>query len=443
MSLLDIEYIFIFVFGLFIYKIRPHYFGMYIIACQAFVVPIFFNLFPISYTGDQTHETFYYGFLVPLSSLCIFLYMINFTSRIKKVKARIFFVSFVILVIFLSIQNILKGFNIGYIIANIKDIIYLFAPTLLFCFIKKVRIAKSFFVRFIILFVIIQAAFCILNVFEINLYSDSFERQSFSDNLICGTFARYNHMANYLTTLYLIFSLYYYEESNISTILFVLLSIVIGIIVLFSGARMSVILFLYTIGMCIALYRRKNFFLIFILPLMISLIALDLAKKYDIGVQNADKGTGIERNVSGLVGLFTEDNNDDNTLSLSDVLLLTKFNDPIWGNGLAFRKSQFYDITDNMTESTMKTDARLAYMLVEYGFLGCFCFILLFRGYFITIRKYYSCSNNKMWILIISYYVLFTFTETGIFDIVQLSILSIFAFSEDELDSTTLYSCSK
>lgn len=433
MPYIFILYLFVFSLGFLVYLRMPQMFFVYWLSVPAFIIPLFFFLFRPSYIGEQTFDTFYWGYLTPMSYLLIVI------SYLEYVKYREF--SFynllkplIVFAFFFVIQNILTGFSLSPLVCNFREILFLMMPTVILSMSPTLRPDRKVIIHFIFLFIIIQTFFCIINTLGFSLYSNFADDTSFADDLFSGTFLRYNHLTNYLTTMYLILSIEYFINNAIPKYVFIPISILLGAIILMSGARISVVLFFLILGLCLFFFRGRNIILITALATVFMFGVYLFSSKYDVGTENADSGSGLERNVTGLVDLFSSMDTDDNTLSLSAFLLLTNFHNPIFGNGYAFRNTLEYDISESMNEEVIKTDARLAYMLVEYGLIGFLCFIYFFYAIFKTNINQFKIKNRKMWIVIITYFVLFTFTETGLFDLMQLSMISIFCFSKESIE---------
>ena len=427
MSYSFIFYFFIIFCGMIIYIRCPQILFIYWFSVPAFVVPLFFYLFHPTYSGNDTFYTFYFGSSQPLLYLLIIIMFIEYL-KYKRLYIHLFYIPLLALTIFFIVQNIVSGFNVSPLISNIKFIIYMIIPTLLLYMSPRIRPKQNLFIRFLIAYIIIQTIFCLFNKAGIRLYSNFTDESTFSDEYFCGTFLRYNHLTNYLTTFFLILSIVYYVYSTISRKIYIGISVILGFIILMSGARMSVVLFFMTIGLCLFLFRRKNLVLLTIMFIIFLYGAMTLSSKFNIGNQNADQGTGLERNVTGLTELFTSKDIDESTLALSSVLFLTKFNNPILGNGFAFRETSEYDFSDTLNESTIKTDACLAYMIVEYGIVGILCFTFLFYTIFKKLIIQSQLFDKRVWTIVILYYILFSFTETGLFDIMQFSMISVFCF---------------
>ena len=435
MPYIFILYFFVFSIGFFVYLRKPQMLFIYWLSVPPFIVPLFFILFNPSYIGEQTFDTFYWGYLTPLSYLLIVVTFLEYlkdrdkVSNIKKIIKPLIIVS-----VFFVVQNLLTGFSFGPLISNIREILFLLLPTLALSISSTIRPDRKLLIRFIFYFIIIQTLFCFFNTLGLSVYSKFIEDATFADDYFSGTFLRYNHLTNYLTTMYLILTIEYFVNNAIPKYVFILFTLLLGIIILMSGARISVVLFFMIIGMSLLFYRGRNLILISVLAAVFLWGVSFFASKYDVGIQNADSSSGLERNVTGLVDLAGSQDTDDNTLALSAILLVTNFNNPLMGNGYAFRNTTEYDISDNMNEEVVKTDARMAYMLVEYGIIGFLCLVYLFCRIFKANMVQFNVENRRMWILIILYYIAFTFTETGIFDLMQFSMISILCFSRETMD---------
>lgn len=427
-------YLFVCSLGFFVYVIKPKWFFMYWLSVPAFVVPLFFILFNPKYVGEQTFDTFYWGYQTPLSYLLLVITILEF-FRHKGLRLKSLLIPFLVLVCFFVLQNLLNGFKPVPLISNIREAVFLMSPTLALLISPRLRPSRNELVRFVIIFIAIQIVFCLLNNIGIRIYTKFNYTNSFADDYFCGTFLRYNHLTNYLTTLYLLLSIAYFVNYSISKWIFVILSCIIGTAILLSGARISVVLFFMTLIMFLLFYHGKKLLLFSAFVFIVAYNASSFLSDYDVGTQNADQSTGFERNVTGLIDMFDSidmfDPNsvEDNTLSLSGYLFLTHFNNPLFGNGYAFWNGDEYEMSDSLNENVMQTDARMAYMIVEYGIIGSLCFAFLFYGIFKNNRILLGPKTRKLWFVIVFYYIAFTFTETGMFDLMQLSMISIYCAS--------------
>lgn len=424
-SLLYIVFIAI---GLIVYARKPKYLMFFWLSARAILFPLFLYIFRPHTSGNLGVYDLYYSLAAPL--VYVMAMIIALTSyKTKSLELGKIMIPLIVLICFLAVQNILVGFDYDALYKSIIEVLFLVIPTLALCSNESIRPQRSTLIKFIVVFVIVEVFFCILNTQGIRLYADIQDSNVWEDSLIAGTFPRYSHLTNYLTTFYLVMALSYFGLHIVSKRLFYILTAILAVVIIMSGAKMSVILFLFVLVSSLILFERKNVFLLAFMGIVLYISAVALIGKFNSS--NLDQSNGIERNVTGLVELFTTKSSEGNTLSLSDMVLITCYNDPILGNGMANRNWSSYDF-DSYPESTLKTDARLAYMFVEYGVIGCLFFLYFFYGIFRTNFIKSELKDRKIWIIVIFYFILFTFTETGIFDMFMLTILSSFAFSQKD-----------
>lgn len=424
--------LFLLLIGVALYFAKPKLFFLYWMGIQPYILPVFFFLFEDSLMPlDENYlPNLYFHYPNTLCSLMLLLFCVSYAknnNRIYSFKIVMRPLSF--LVLFLIIQNFVVGFRVGTLYANLINVLWNIAPFLLLLIDKRVRPSRDSFIHFVACFVYIQLFFCTLNLFGIRLYGEV--TGIFDDSLICGTFARYNHMTNYLSIFFFVFSYEYYVCRRISPKLYYLMAFLIGLLIVLSGSRMNFILFAFTAYFFFCILNGKK------TVITLSLIFLSLFGTYVINNdkfygQEADDGTGLERNVIGIIDLANSDDlSEGSTLSLSVYLLMDLFESPIIGNGKAYRGGDnFYGHPkDILNEVTYRTDARLAFMLVDYGVVGLFLFLLLFVSLYRYCFLYSKIKNKYFYGGAFLYFVLFSLTDNGFWDYLVFSILFVYAFS--------------
>ena len=101
------------------------------------------------------------------------------------------------------------------------------------------------------------------------------------------------------------------------------------------------------------------------------------------------------------------------------------YNSPLWGNGLSWKGEYAYgDIDGNY-----KADARLAFVLVEFGIIGLLLFLFYFVKIFNATKRIVPITMKKSLLLVFVYFSIFTFTESGFFDLHCIPYLFIYYFS--------------
>lgn len=418
--------------GLTIYFVKPKLFFIYWLSIQPVFIPFFYILFKSSFTPFQDKlYPVYTGFAELFSYLILILsfFSILKTKRVIR-KVGVIIIPVVLLLLFLIIQNITVGFHINALSLNVRKVLWSVAPFLLLISNEKVRPKRATFVNYIYFFVSLQLFFCCLNLFGFRIYDILIE--SYAASLVCGTFAGFNVMANHLAIFFFILTYEYLECKGIKRRQYYLMAYLIGLMIAMSGSRMCLLLFTFTIFYFIFNYKSKKYFLavLFISACFIGVYII--GNKSYIG-ERADDGTGFERNLIGIIDLANSDDlSEGSTLSMSAYLLLFEFNSPLFGNGEAFRSSYFYgdpDITEYKNENVYQVDARLAFMLVEYGILGLSLFFYLYGSIFKGCHLYSEEHRKSLYWGAGLYFLFFSFTDPGFWDLLMFSVLPIYVFS--------------
>lgn len=168
MPYIFILYLFVFSLGFLVYLRMPQMFFVYWLSVPAFIIPLFFFLFRPSYIGEQTFDTFYWGYLTPMSYLLIVI------SYLEYVKYREFSLynllkPLIVFAFFFVIQNILTGFSLSPLVCNFREILFLMMPTVILSMSPTLRPDRKVIIHFIFLFIIIQTFFCIINTLGFSL----------------------------------------------------------------------------------------------------------------------------------------------------------------------------------------------------------------------------------------------------------------------------------
>lgn len=419
---------FVFFLGLIIYFIKPRCLFIYWLGVTPLVTPIFFFLFPVD---NETFFDLYFTSYRPLGyMLCVILILEYIRHPHLILKDKMVIYGSISLLAFLIIQNVNIAFSISSCLNDIFDVSFMVCPLFLLARFQGVRPTSNALIAFVKFVVILQAVCCFLNFLGIRIYKSIYIYDSFELNAISGSFARYNHMANYLTTLFLFISVWYFVTKIISKKTYIELTIIIGILVLLSGAKASLLLYLLVFFSFLYLQSRSKVkrIIMFIAPCIISFLLLFYIKGINQG--EAEKVSGLERNIYGLAHVFqSSSKNDDSTLFLSTLLYERFFDNPILGNGYLN-----YDIDKYSTSignwysvDVFLSDARLLFTLVEYGILGTSLYIFFYFSVFRYIKESTHLKNVYVW-LIAGYYILLTVTEIGIFDIYIYAMIFIFLF---------------
>ena len=197
-----------------------------------------------------------------------------------------------------------------------------------------------------------------------------------------------------------------------------------------SGSRMTLVLFVFTALYLFYVYNSKKVIIVSFLTI-ISLFGMYIIGNDSFLGQQADDGTGLERNLIGIIDLANSDDlSQGSTLALSVYLLIDKFNSPMLGNGKSARPINYYGhYTDTINETVYKTDARLAFMFVEYGVVGLSLFFFLFASMFKSCYLYSEEHCKYFYWGASIYFLLFSLTDNGFWDYIIFSTLFIYVFS--------------
>lgn len=422
-----IFYIVIFTLGILVYIIKPKLIFYYYIGAQPLLMPIYYLIFPTS-GANRNFFDLYFSLINPLNYVLSIVFLIELLKS-KKINVFFLFPVFLLIVFFLF-QGLFTNGNLHSIFDNFTSIFYILLPFAVLLRTKKLRPNRKKLLIFFIIIILLQFVFSIYNLFGYKLYNLSDEIFSgFQENAISGTFARYNHMTNYITTLYLFITIDYLKYKYIKTKLYLIITFITAFLVMFSGAKLSVVLFflIFIMGRYI---KNGSVSSLIKLSLLASLFVFLLINTSGINQNDSAKVSGIERNIGGLAFSLKNSgtSNDDSTVSLSLLLLAKDFNNIFWGNGYYYLGEKGYD---NM-QYIYQADSRLAYTIVEYGIIGMICMIFFYISIFNSTVRFGILEYDKIFVLIIVYYIIFTATEGGLFDNILFSILGIYSLGVTE-----------
>ena len=369
----------------------------------------------------------------------------------KKIKIPSFvLITVIILILYLVIHDLNTGTeDLGMLRGNILEVVTPLFPFLLLNINRDVipQCKKLYLV--ILILIVLEFAFSILNLNGIYAYLTFYIPYhtvsetgalitGFDDSLVSGTFGRYNVLANFLTTVYLYYSILYFFDAEFSKRKYYLFSFLILYVIFLTGARISVLMFIYSYGICCFLTWRKHkkellYSLIVALFLMTSFFVLSEF------VLNNTESEGIKRNVEGFVHLFESANGEtDSTFDLSIYLIDNYFyRSPIIGNGLAWKGAFAYGNFGVCTLANFAADAHVAYLLVEFGVIGFLFYMVYYYSYLKTLKYKKPIVSKKKLNIIFLYYFLLTVTENGFFD--RMFFIYAFIFSFCFLETTNNY----
>lgn len=394
--------------GCLFYFLRPQWFFLYSFSIEPLIFPLFANLEGVL-DADLFQELQLCTDRIMLYLLTILISFEFFIKRKRVRGIRTITTTGGILIVYLVVQNILIHFDMSVLYGPVRYVIVLPLVVILMLLNKKtIPPYKDSFI-FLLIIVGLQAIWAVLElngIYPFLIFYTGFG-VTFSESLISGTFIRFNNMTNFLTTIYLCFSFDYFIKKNISSIVFYLFSFIILFLILVSGAKMSIALFVFIWTVNIIFNWNQNKLMgigsVLIIVLLFSVMDI-LSSMYP----------GIDRAMTGFSNIF-EGSEEQNTSSISAYLYDNYFfRSPLIGNGLSWKGEYAYDSIKSIV--LIKADARLMYTLVEYGILGMtFYFIYFYNLFWMPVR---NKSRYVRFFIFYSfaYFCIMTFTEGGFFD---------------------------
>lgn len=141
---------------------------------------------------------------------------------------------------------------------------------------------------------------------------------------------------------------------------------------------------------------------------------------------------GLNRTMEGFLSLVNSDKGSTNSTFDLSIYLLDQYFDTggVFGNGYAERGDFAYGTFGVVSLNNFVADARIAYLLVEYGLLGFSLYMITFYSFFsdMKTRKDFTNCRTKLFVCYCYYFVL-SLTEAGFFDRIFLPYMFIFAFT--------------
>ena len=339
---------------------------------------------------------------------------------VTVVAIRDIFLAYSFLIFFFIIHAFVTHFDGPTFLDNIRVATYTILPLILLILDDKIIPKINELILVIVILIILQLLWCLLELNGIYpylvFYTPGYE--GISENLMPGTFPRFNAMTNFLTTIFLFLSIDYYLRKKIPLWIYSFIAVVVFVSILMSGSRMSLFLYAFVFFSTILLYNRNKVQVLCVLTLFV------IVACFAVGSGFLSDNEGFERIVEGFTQFFNK--KGETTASLSSYLIDNYFyNSPLWGNGLSWKGEYAYgDIDGNY-----KADARLAFVLVEFGIIGLLLFLFYFVKIFNATKRIVPITMKKSLLLVFVYFSIFTFTESGFFDLHCIPYLFIYYFS--------------
>lgn len=354
----------------------------------------------------------------------------HFSRNIKPL-----FPSIIILCVYFIFHNIVTHFSPITIFRECLFVFYTILPLMVFLMNPKTwpSIKSVFIVVLLVSF--IQLVFIPLNLSGIYAYSGRYIEilnGTTESNMMSGTFTRSNMMADYLAVVYFFVAIDFFMRKSISLNKFCLISLIVIVPLLFAGSKLPIIVTLVNLFLCIFFFYREK--LLVVVPTVIAVIGIVwfLSSNSNDEIGTNEGANRIVREISGITNSKTRKSTlDESTFVITSQLLSRYFaTSPIVGHGNAYEEDDnAYPIPLMVDLPELKSDATLAFYLVEYGILGLFLF-LVFHYRIIKFAAYpIPPKKRKIFVvLVFVFFFLFAITERGLFNRGNFIYLFIYLF---------------
>lgn len=431
------------IIGLIIYFKKPQWLLLYWIAIEPVIYPFFVLSIADVTILQETH-----GYNAEARRDLVFIIIVIEFFKTRKIPNGVMRILTPLLVIFiyLLINNFAihprlarAGTLTGGIGGTIVSLTSLVSLLILLCFNPNLVPSRKVAINFILLLLGYELIWMFLNIkgiysftpFNLGFYYDSNGHLTSMEenNLIQGSFLRFNKLSNFLTTIYLFIAIEYFLFQRIRTKPFMLIAFVMCLMVLATGARMSVLQMGFITLMCSVMnYRRYKSFVTAICVLGVVIIVF-LTSITDTDITPFD---GVNRVLEGLSGVFQgKGTGAKASLNMSGYLMEHYFYaNPLFGNGLSYQGENAYRANMmNTTLTLFRADSTVVYYLVEYGIFGFLIFFSLLFKSCTLLMVGQGKRVQKAVIATLLYFSLLTITEIGFFDPLCFPLTFIYFFT--------------
>jgi hypothetical protein len=200
---------------------------------------------------------------------------------------------------------------------------------------------------------------------------------------------------------------------------------------------MGAVLTVVSLLLSVFFYQKKHRML-YILSMMLAYLGFNALLSFRGG--DISSNEGINRIVNGLSSFAQNKSSgmdDNSTVSLSEKLLDSYFyRSPLIGNGLSVKGDDYIFDIDSKTNSlrSLKTDARLAFVIIDIGLIGLFLYMLLFFQLFKYMGHYLTRKGRLSLIIVYIFFLVFSVTESGFWDAFAYPLIFVFYFALIEFE---------
>lgn len=421
---------FIIVVGIAIYIIKPKWIMIY----WLITIPVLFPIINLSLfiLDREVFQSMISATHISLRNLFLLLIIIELTK--KKFRFPLMgdiYIAIGIVAIYMLFHNVLHHPDHIDVWAKTSEVISLVLPLMLMTIRKDLCPDYRTLCKTIGLILILQMVgiaidysgnhvyptFYIpyVNVHENGVVVDDSVREGVN----MGTFPSASLMADYLSTIYLFVALEYFSGHSFKWKMFVALTMSIGIMILFSGVRAAMLLFVFAFFISNLIYLKRHFIL-FTVVLSIAFSFLIWLISFDVRyARSYSENEGINRQIEGLASFVQSKNSkeeDKSTFRLTPYLLENYFMDGFFlGNGREHKGEFAYGNSGSVTLELFFSDARLAYIAVEFGILGLLVYFFFFNSIFNFLKKGVPLKDKKKLTICFIFLGLMTIVDVGLF----------------------------
>lgn len=426
-----------FLFALVLYFVKPSWLMLLWLISEPLLAPIIVLFSGVFDFVDQQKIVWgLWGLYNKLFLLIIIIEIVFRGAKLSFFNIKYMKHPVIILFVFLFFHGIVTHFSFLAITKSYLFVFYTLPPLLVLSLNRNTwpSLNQIFYVTIAIF--VIELAWIPLNMQGIFAYSGRYQEilSGSSDSLlIVGSFTRSNMLADYIAIVYFFLTIDYFSRKSISLIVFVVVSVMVFTLLMHAGSRMPMVVTIINIILCVIVFERKHFAIILIGVFVVSGF-VGVSSITGSSEQNDMSDAGLDRIVSGLTDFAKskgKKGQDVSTVSLSTELIGKYFyTSPLWGHGNAYNDDdKAYKLSVAIDLSDLKSDATLAFYMVEYGLIGTLLLLYFYWSVIKSTAFYVPLSQRKQIVcLIFLFFVLFSVTERGIFNRNNFTFIYLYMF---------------
>ena len=364
-----------------------------------------------------------------LNLLLILLLLLEFKSTVRRIhKFNAVLISLLLLVITFLLWSIYHGSRdtlMESLLSQRNYVTLMLLPLYVYVVGVSTRLAK-FLCLFILLCELILATFTHYTGYHLYLFQYlPGQGLGFEDEFSSGTFKSYTLLSSFLVVIQAIISSEYLILRKISSRFFLGVTIITGLVIMMLGSRLG--MFCFFIDLILPALLNYNYNKLFLLSIsVLGIIVMVTAFSLSSMLSTNDAENGFERNLIGIAEKFNTKsvNYGKTTDSMSSDLFNDYFNfDPL-GQGLTANQ----DVEHAYGDENYAVDARLAFILVEYGWLYFIFVLSFFISFYRAYTKPLAKSFKHCVFVITTILVLQSVTNDGFYDKALFGIWGIYAY---------------